>query len=310
MIYELNVCFYCVLSATLMNIMTRVRYRGHTMAISAKGHAGPRAGAASSRIVVRQMPQAGLRCILLAIASLWLAVPTCRLLAGETTEVPGLGSSGVYWAGAVGVGLAVVALHRMVRRKTIVVEGGGVRVASRSLLGGHAWREPLASYSGIRARRMERPPRYGPRRWHVIELWHPDPAKTVELARTRDPCAGAEQAEVWAGRLTLPLCWEPHGHPARSGHEARDKVAAEAVAGRALLAASSSPVARGMLGGGQADAMVVMAHEQELVLQQTLEARDKAFDGRWPVPYAIMFATGVSAALWAMIIVAASWLIV
>src|SRR5919106_111458 len=197
MIYELNVCFYCVLSATLMNIMTRVRYRGHTMAISAKGHAGPRAGAASSRIVVRQMPQAGLRCILLAIASLWLAVPTCRLLAGETTEVPGLGSSGVYWAGAVGVGLAVVALHRMVRRKTIVVEGGGVRVASRSLLGGHAWREPLASYSGIRARRMERPPRYGPRRWHVIELWHPDPAKTVELARTRDPCAGAEQAEVW-----------------------------------------------------------------------------------------------------------------
>jgi hypothetical protein len=143
----------------------------------------------------------------------------------------------------------------------------------------------------------------------VIELWHPDPAKTVELARTRDPCAGAEQAEVWAGRLTLRLCREPHGHPARSGHEARDKVAAEAVAGRAPPAASSAPAAPGMLGGGHADAMAVMAQERELVSLQTLQARDKAFHGRWPVPYAIMFTTGVSAALWAMIIVAASWLI-
>ena len=52
-----------------------------------------------------------------------------------------------------------------------------------------------------------------------------------------------------------------------------------------------------------------MAHEQELVALQTLQAREKAIDGRWPVPYAIMFITGVSAALWAMIIVVASWLI-
>jgi hypothetical protein len=52
-----------------------------------------------------------------------------------------------------------------------------------------------------------------------------------------------------------------------------------------------------------------MAHEQELVALQTLQAREKAIEGRWPVPYAIMFITGVSAALWAMIILVASWLI-
>ena len=52
-----------------------------------------------------------------------------------------------------------------------------------------------------------------------------------------------------------------------------------------------------------------MAQEQELVPLQTLQAREKAIDGRWPVPYAIMFITGVSAAFWAMIIVVASWLI-
>jgi hypothetical protein len=56
-------------------------------------------------------------------------------------------------------------------------------------------------------------------------------------------------------------------------------------------------------------AMRVMAHEQELVPLQTLQAREKAIDVRWPVPYAIMFITGVGAALWAMIIVVPSRLI-
>ena len=50
-----------------------------------------------------------------------------------------------------------------------------------------------------------------------------------------------------------------------------------------------------------------MAHELGSVLLQG--AREKALDGRWPVSYAIRVITGVSAALWAMIIVAASWLI-
>jgi hypothetical protein len=74
------------------------------MAIFARKHAGLRSRAASLWIVVRRRPKAGLGCILLAIASLWLAVPTFGLLAGEATPVPRLGSSGVYWAGAVGVG--------------------------------------------------------------------------------------------------------------------------------------------------------------------------------------------------------------
>jgi hypothetical protein len=51
-----------------------------------------------------------------------------------------------------------------------------------------------------------------------------------------------------------------------------------------------------------------MAHEQELVPLQTLQARGAA-DDRWPVPYAIMFVTGISVALWTLIIAVASWLI-
>ena len=52
-----------------------------------------------------------------------------------------------------------------------------------------------------------------------------------------------------------------------------------------------------------------MAHEREMVALQTLPARGEAVDDRWPVPYAIMFVTGISVALWTLIIAVASWLI-
>jgi hypothetical protein len=46
----------------------------------------------------------------------------------------------------------------------------------------------------------------------------------------------------------------------------------------------------------------------KLVSLQTLQER-KATHRRWPVPYVIAFTIVVSAALWAIIIVAGSWLI-
>lgn len=52
-----------------------------------------------------------------------------------------------------------------------------------------------------------------------------------------------------------------------------------------------------------------MAHEQELVPPQTLQAAKREADERWPVPYAVLFITGVSVALWTAIIAVASWLI-
>jgi hypothetical protein len=52
-----------------------------------------------------------------------------------------------------------------------------------------------------------------------------------------------------------------------------------------------------------------MAHEQEMVPLHTLQARGKVLDERWPVPYAIMFVTVVSVALWALIIALTRWLL-
>jgi hypothetical protein len=52
-----------------------------------------------------------------------------------------------------------------------------------------------------------------------------------------------------------------------------------------------------------------MAHERELVAAPPLPANETSADARWPVPYAILFITVVSVALWSVIIVAANWLI-
>jgi hypothetical protein len=51
-----------------------------------------------------------------------------------------------------------------------------------------------------------------------------------------------------------------------------------------------------------------MAHEQDVVpLQAAPDARERT-DERWPVPVAIAFIAGISAALWATILAAAAWL--
>jgi hypothetical protein len=53
---------------------------------------------------------------------------------------------------------------------------------------------------------------------------------------------------------------------------------------------------------------MVMAQERELVPLETLQADERHVDERWPVPYAIVFITAVSVALWSLIIAVASWL--
>jgi hypothetical protein len=52
-----------------------------------------------------------------------------------------------------------------------------------------------------------------------------------------------------------------------------------------------------------------MAHDQEAIQLETLQANRRQTDERWPVPYAIMLITGVSVALWSLIIGVTSWLI-
>ena len=129
-------------------------------------------------------------------------------LGGSPAVIPGLGAAGAYWAAGVGAALALLAVHLMLRRQTVVMTRGALVVTERSLLPARTWREPLSSYREIRCQVEQRPHRYGRRSWYVVRLWHPEPGKRVELARARDAAAIEEQARDCARRLGLPLVWE------------------------------------------------------------------------------------------------------
>jgi hypothetical protein len=182
----------------------------------AHARAGSEPNAAAAASLLRRTHQAASGMLLLAIAGIWLAAAIHGILAGKPAIVAGLGASGAYWAGAIGAVLAVIALHWIVRCETVAIGHGVVRASKRSLFGTRGWREPLANYRGLRGRHENRPHRYGPRRWYVVELWHPEPSKVVELARTKTPGSTEARTQAWASRFRLPPAWARHGFTAPS----------------------------------------------------------------------------------------------
>jgi hypothetical protein len=225
MIYDPNVCAFAVLSATLMNSCFDGQNRGRRhnpkpdkmmkslSSISAgAGHRWSSSTVHRPRrphmCLIRRAARAPLGVLLLVIAVLWLGEAIHALLAADSAIVPGLGAGGAYLVGALGVALAVLALDWMVRGRTVVISQGAVAVTDGSLRGGRAWREPLANYREIRAYRELRTHRAGVRSWYVVRLWHPEPAKAIELARAKDPALIEWRARDWARRLGLPLSWQ------------------------------------------------------------------------------------------------------
>ena len=167
-----------------------------------------RPAADTAPLRIRQTARAPLGVLLLVIAALWLGAAIHGLLAGHSAIVPGLGAGSAYPVGAFGVALALLALDWMVRGRTVVISRGAVAVTDRSLRGSRAWREPLANYGEIHAYRELRTHRAGVRSWYVVRLWHPEPAKAIELARAKDPALIEQHARDWARRLGLPLSWQ------------------------------------------------------------------------------------------------------
>jgi hypothetical protein len=176
--------------------------------MAASGLAKERGEVTLASLSIRRRGHAALGALLLVIASLWLAAGIRGNLGGGPAVIPGLGDAGAYWAAGVGAALALLALHWMLRRQTVVMTRGTLVVSERSLLRRRTWREPLSSYREIRCRVEQQPHRYGRRSWYVVRLWHPEPAKTVELARARDQVAIEERARDCARLLGLPVVWE------------------------------------------------------------------------------------------------------
>ncbi|MGH6896343.1 MAG: hypothetical protein ACREJ5_07330 [Geminicoccaceae bacterium] len=204
------------------------------MRASVHSEVEPVADAAAAPIMIRRRRQALLGGFLLMIAGLWLAVPLKGLLLDTSAAVPGLGVPGAVGALMIGAALALLALSWIIRCQIFVIDQGLVSMTDRRLSGTRTWEESLARYRGVRRRHEQRPHRYGSRSWYIIEAWHPEPAKTVELARSKDPRLIEQCAEVWARRLALPLCQEPDEGPAGSEEQARAEVGAKAAPGRPL----------------------------------------------------------------------------
>jgi hypothetical protein len=204
------------------------------MRASAHSQVEPVAEVASAAITIRRRPRALLGSLLLGIAGVWLAVPLKGLLLDASAGVPGLGVPGTVCALVIGAALALLALSWIWRCEILVIDQGHIRMTERRLGGARAWEEPLARYHGLRRRREELPHPHGARSWYLVEAWHPEPARTVELARGKDPRAIEQCAKVWAGRLALPLCEE---HQGRSEKPARDEASATATPARPLPAA-------------------------------------------------------------------------
>ena len=109
-------------------------------------------------------------------------------------------------------------------------------MTDRSLRGARAWREPLANYREMPAYRELRTHRAGVRTWYLVRLWHPEPAKAIELVRAKDPALIERHALDWARRLGLPLSWQQYEPTAAATRRAtrRSKIAAATAPGKPL----------------------------------------------------------------------------
>jgi hypothetical protein len=168
--------------------------------------AAERRGSASSALAIRidRRDDALLGALALTIATIWIAAGLSALIAHRPAVLSSLGAAGACPVLLVGAAFALWALDMLIRRQTLVSGNGEIEVTTRRLTGVRRWREPVASYIGLRHRHEPVRHRYGRRTEHRIELAHPDPARTVVLLRSWDEARAEACWRDWAHRLNLP----------------------------------------------------------------------------------------------------------
>lgn len=93
--------------------------------------------------------------------------------------------------------------------KSLLIDDGMVVVKTRTLLGRREWREPLANYRGVRL--WERHLRRGTignvepaKTYHIVELAHEDPGRTLPLYVRADGPPPRDVQKAFARRFGLP----------------------------------------------------------------------------------------------------------
>jgi hypothetical protein len=141
--------------------------------------------------------------LILAIGTLWLAVPLPVLLGGAPFPIPDLGRGGAWASLCIGIALVLWGLRILMRRQTIRIDRDDVHLRARHLLGVTSWSEPLANYRGVVWRSEPIRRRGGRQTLHLVDLWHADRARTVTLLSSTSEVAARDCWRAWAQDLGL-----------------------------------------------------------------------------------------------------------
>jgi len=162
------------------------------------------------RVDLAKRPAVGVRhdgwplgALILAIGTLWLAVPMPTLLGDAPFPIAELGRGGAWASLGIGIVLVLWGLRVLMRRQTVRIQGDEVHVRARHLLAATSWSEPLANYRAVVWRTEPMHRRGGMRMLHLVELSHADRARTVTLLSSTSEAAARNGWWAWAQDLGL-----------------------------------------------------------------------------------------------------------
>jgi hypothetical protein len=158
--------------------------------------------------------------LILAIGTLWLAVPLRALLGIAPHPIADLGLSGTYGSLGVGIALMLWGLRILMRRQTIRIDDDRVHVTLRRVTGATSWSEPLGNYRGVVWRSEAIYRRDSWQTLHLIDLWHEDPSRTVTLLSSMSAVAARDFWQGWAEGLGLAAIRRQAGDEQVPAHEA------------------------------------------------------------------------------------------
>lgn len=148
--------------------------------------------------------------LIVGIGAIWIALALRALTEDSPDVVAALGEGGVWLCLGIGIGLVVWGCRVLVRRQTIQIDGQCVRVTVRRLAGTSSWVEPLANYRGVVWRTEPIRRRDDWRTIQLIDLWHEDASKTVNLFSSASDVAVPDLWQAWAQALDLTaIRWAP-----------------------------------------------------------------------------------------------------
>ena len=145
--------------------------------------------------------------LICSIATLFSGIAIFVLVADPDT-VNGHPAWGIVFL-FLGVGLFLYGLREARWRKTISISKDRVAVIERGLFGMTSWEEPLSNYKGVMARSKDvsRRGKIGHNIYtvYLVDLCHPDDARTVTLFASKSDEDWQSSAEDAAARLGLRM---------------------------------------------------------------------------------------------------------